>query len=659
MTFRELALRNVQRRWKDYAAFLFAAAFSAMVFFVFVSLYYHPQFNALSSANARVGGLFMVSAVLVGIFTVLFVWYSGALFFSRRHREVATYLLMGMRHGQVARILYIESMVIGLVATLVGTGAGLLLRRLFLLLLVRMVGLPIELEIQVTAMPFIVTGGAFVALFAAGGLAPVVRVYRVDLLALFTSRTKRDRAPRYAVAQLVLGVLSMGAGYYAALRPGLEFVTMQRLLGIMVVTIIGTFLGFNGGSYLLLEAVKRRAARGHNPERMVALGQLLFRIRKNARFLALVAVLNAVAITSVGTFITLRTERSLMLESMAQSQHYDFTFLVDSQEQFERAVGAAREFPGARITNALTVEALVLDGRVDYGTVGAIRSFVRESVYTRLQEIRGLPEREPLSPGEVRLVAQTGAGPEAVVGRKLVLPDGTPQLTITQFVPMYMFSWGRFPAYTAVVHDADYARLQEVFPAVSDGSPIDRRARMEVPAERSVVQNLAIINVEDRDVALDLFLVLQRALPPSAEISGYVPALAAVNALTGILLFIGGFIGIMLILSNGSVIFFRQLMEATESVHRFRLLTQLGFSEPEIRRTILRGQVTVFGWPYLIGFVHSLVALVLLMRLIDISTISAHLAISGVYAVVYAAYLAVNARTYRRIVVPTFSSRGR
>jgi putative ABC transport system permease protein len=633
MTFREIALRNVRRRGRDYTAFLFAAAFSAMVFFVFVSLYYHPQFRELSAASTRLTGLFLFSAVLVGIFTVLFVWYSGALFFSRRHREVGTYLLLGMRHGEVGRILYVESLLIGAAATVLGIGAGVLLRRLFLLVLVRMVGLPIELQVQLTPLPFLVTAGAFLALFAVGGLAPILRVYRVDLVALFASRKSRDAKPRLALVQLILGILLIGAGYFGALRPS-GSMQITTMLQIMVVTILGTFLGFGGGSYLLLRAIKRRAAKRHSPERTAALGQLLFRIRKNAKFLALVAVLNAVAITSVGTFITLRTERSLMLESVAASQRYDFTFLVESEEQFENIVAVATESEPHLVSDAQSVEALVLDERITYGTVGGIQSLVTEAVYNRLRETRGLPEQEALSPGEVRLVAQTGAPAEAVLDRELVLEGEPLGLTITQFVPAYMFSWGRLPAYTAVVHATDYARLGQ--------------------HEAATRTRVGIINVTEPEEALDLFLVLQRALPADADIAGFVPALATVNAVTGILLFIGGFIGIMLILSNGSVIFFRQLMEATESVHRFRLLSQLGFSERDIRRTIVRGQLTVFGWPYLVGFVHSLVALVLLSRLIEISTIGAHLAISGVYALVYAGYLLVNARTYERIVLPEF-----
>ncbi|MFP4551529.1 MAG: hypothetical protein ACLFNT_12040, partial [Spirochaetales bacterium] len=527
---------------------------------------------------------------------------------------------------------------IGALAMLLGVGAGLLLRRLFLLLLVRMVGLPIELEIQITPMPFLVTGAAFIVLFAVGGLAPVVRVYRVDLVALFTSEKKRDEQPRLAVIQLILGVLLVAAGYFGSLRPSLVSINIPTMLLILGTTVLGTFLGFGGGSYLLLRAIKRRAAKRHNPERVAALGQLLFRIRKNAKFLALVAVLNAVAITSVGTFITLRTERSLMLESVAQSQHYDFSFLVESREAFERIVAtASQEHPG-QLRETVSVEALVPGVRIGYGTVGGIESFVSEAAYDRLKEMRGLPEQEPLGPGEVRLVAQTGAPADAVVGRALMLEEETLELKITQFVPMYMFSWGRLPAYTAVVSEADFERLSARFSGTSSGDPTRVR--------------VGIINVAEPEEALDLYLALQEALPAEAEIAGFVPAIAVVNAMTGILLFIGGFIGIMLILSNGSVIFFRQLMEATESVHRFRLLTQLGFSKREVRRTILRGQITVFGWPYLVGFVHSLVALVLLSRLIEISTIGAHLAISGVYAVVYAGYLLVNARTYERIVLP-------
>ena len=44
---------------------------------------------------------------------------------------------------------------------------------------------------------------------------------------------------------------------------------------------------------------------------------------------------------------------------------------------------------------------------------------------------------------------------------------------------------------------------------------------------------------------------------------------------------------------------------------------------------------------------------VMLSRIVDIPTIYAHVAISGVYALVYAGYLLVNARAYERIVLPS------
>ncbi len=140
-----------------------------------------------------------------------------------------------------------------------------------------------------------------------------------------------------------------------------------------------------------------------------------------------------------------------MLESVAQSLHYDFSLLIESEDGFAGVVSVAAETEPSQVQEALSVEVLVLDRRVSCGTVGGIESFVGEAEYNRLRGVRGLPEREVLAPGEVGLVAQTGAAPEAVLGRDLVLRDESVGLSITQFVPMCLFSWVRFSAYTAVV----------------------------------------------------------------------------------------------------------------------------------------------------------------------------------------------------------------
>ncbi|MFW5689061.1 MAG: FtsX-like permease family protein, partial [Spirochaetota bacterium] len=421
MTFRYIAWQNVRRQWRDYAAYLFATGFSVMVFFVFVSLYFHPQFNELAASNIRMKGLFVVSAILVGMFSMLFLWYSSSLFFHKRNREVGTWVLLGMKKREAAWILYLESFIVGILALGAGIVLGMLLRRLFLLLLVRMMSLPMTLEVQIDARPIAVTAGAFVALFAATGLSGVLGVLRYDLIRLFRDEQTGEDKPRFAVVQAVLAAVTIATGYYLAARPQQGTVGIDTLGLILVVTIVGTFLLFGGVCYLAVRAQKRRLASKAEPLGTVSAGQVLFRIRRNAKFLALVAVLNAVAVTSVGTFLTFREERDLLFESLSNTAPFDFSFLADSPELVEDVEELARRADPEQEPDSAFVRAIIPTESLRYSDVGSVDALISRSSYAELASLSELPELRvgEIGEREMILVARTGAEPEHVVGQRV------------------------------------------------------------------------------------------------------------------------------------------------------------------------------------------------------------------------------------------------
>ena len=632
MTFRHIAWQNVRRQWRDFASYLIATAFSAMVFFVFVSLYYHPQFSEMTASNARLQALFMVSAVLVGLFSLLFLWYSSSLFFQRRHREVGTYMLMGMKKREAASILYLESIFVGLAAVALGIVLGLVLRRLFLLLLVRMMTIPMELQIQTDLQPIVVTAVTFVVLLAVGGFSGVWGVLRYQLIRLFTDEQTGEDRPRLVAVQAALGIAAVATGYALALMPE-GSVHLQSLLSILVITVTGTFLVFGGGGYVLARFAKRKARSAANPRALVATGQLVFRIRRNAKFLALVAVLNAVAVTSVGTFLTIREERERMFETIPEMTPFDFSFFAESAQVVDELAARLTAQAPEQEPRGGFARVLLPDGGLRFSEGATVDGLIRESDYDRLAALRGLPEVDIERDDALVLVAPVDA--EGGVGRSMRAPGVAGQVEIERVVDARLFSRDRVPGgYTGVVTDATYELI-----AGSGSTP--------------PTAGVGVIEVADPADSFGLLATLDEALGPEADLIGYIAVVSAINGFTGVLLFIGAFIGIMLILSNGSIIFFRQLMEAGESRGRFQLLDTLGFSRRDVRRTILRGQIALFGAPFAVGLLHAFFALVMLSRIVDIPTIYAHVAISGVYALVYAGYLLVNARAYERIVLPS------
>ncbi|KAF9137524.1 hypothetical protein BGX30_010142 [Mortierella sp. GBA39] len=76
----------------------------------------------------------------------------------------------------------------------------------------------------------------------------------------------------------------------------------------------------------------------------------------------------------------------------------------------------------------------------------------------------------------------------------------------------------------------------------------------------------------------------------------------------GLYIFISGFLGLVFLVSTGSILYFKQIAEAEEEKRSFVTLRQLGFDVKDIMRGVARKQLFVFAIPLVIGLMHSIFA---------------------------------------------------
>jgi len=104
------------------------------------------------------------------------------------------------------------------------------------------------------------------------------------------------------------------------------------------------------------------------------------------------------------------------------------------------------------------------------------------------------------------------------------------------------------------------------------------------------------------------------------------------------------------LLATGSIIYFKMLAEAEESKQRFAIIQKIGVDEKEQTGIIRRLVGFVFSLPYVLGLVHSLVAMQVLQKLLNYNIVRPTLLAIVCYTIVYLIYYIVTVRAYRRIV---------
>lgn len=131
MTFRQFAYRNVVRNRRIYAAFFMASVFSVMVFFLYSMLLFHPAIEDRFVQEFAVLGMGIAELILY-VFTVFFLFYSMRAFLQARSKEFGVLLHLGMEKRQLNRLIFMETMLIGVGSIGMGTGLGFVFSKFFL-----------------------------------------------------------------------------------------------------------------------------------------------------------------------------------------------------------------------------------------------------------------------------------------------------------------------------------------------------------------------------------------------------------------------------------------------------------------------------------------------------------------------------------------------
>ena len=122
-------------------------------------------------------------------------------------------------------------------------------------------------------------------------------------------------------------------------------------------------------------------------------------------------------------------------------------------------------------------------------------------------------------------------------------------------------------------------------------------------------------------------------------------------------LFLGIFLGFVLLMATTMIIYYKQVSEGYEDKERFEIMQKVGMSKKEVRSSIRSQVVKVFFLPLIMACIHLLAAfpmmnrLLMLFGLMDVKLVGVCSAATvGVFAIIYVIVYSITARSYYKIV---------
>ena len=657
-----LALSNLIKNRKLYYPYTLATILVIAITYIFTSLTLNSHLDDLTGADA----IKMVLGLGLGIVALssgIIVLYANSFVMKNRSKELGLYSVLGLEKRHLFSMILKETMIMGFVTLLLGIGVGALFDKLIYAFLQRIIGEGTGLvsTFQVRTIPIVLV--IFACIFSLLVLVNGFRLLRLNPLQLTKDGLKGEKKGRFLVIQTLLGLGTMGYGYYLALSVQNPVTAIISFFLAVLLVILGTYLLFNAGTTVVLQLLKKKKSYYYKPNNMISISNLVFRMKKNAVGLATIAILSSmVLVTLVGAASIYAGKKDYLVSAAphdysVSGNKVDLTstkklmddFLIKTGEQANEEVAVSYLFFGIKNqeTNKLTVF-----------TKNERKVVPKSIVLVFSQEtFKQLTGKElNLSSNQIALYTKN----KTLKTQKSLSIDGKNYQIHRQLGD---FINKKVPnIYKIIVSDYSYLVVPDIkiFESSMKGTSIAQATYVGV-------------NVKDptHDAKKNLDLLDQIAGEATKQLAGQTPGVpesyfsansrydaeGMVNGFVGGTFFIGIFLSIIFMLGTVLVIYYKQISEGYEDRERFVILQKIGLDDLQVKQTIRKQVLTVFFLPLIFAFIHLAFAyhmISLIVRIIGVLNPDLMLVVTiivcGVFFLAYILVFVLTSRSYRRIV---------
>ena len=669
VTFADIAAKNARKKFSGYLVYFCSTVLSVAIFHLFCAMYYNPAFQAYRFGTGKMNTLFRVSAIAVLLFATVFTLYSGSYFIKTQKKEIAVYSLLGMRKERIAKLLFLETFFIGLLAIVCGTLVSALSSGYFTGLLARVMAMEAGVRFTLEPRAIVVTALAFSALFCVSGYRAYQTIYRYQLVELLSAEKRAEGVPGFSPRGALLSIVLLIAGYVVSACLDLNQAGTKLLLPVLLVVLdiaLGTYLLFRNLVPMLVSILKRKRNVYYRTTNFISVSQIAFRLKANSRLLSVVSLLCAVTVTMVSASYSLYrgledsvdfyAPYSYLAKDVTEEQRAAMLGAVDAVG--EVAVVADDTIPLCNVQIQNHAYALQEDGANDPKFGAVVDAYLlSESAYLAIIAHTQTPA------GEYASTRSSFTG--GLTDAECYFIDGNMMDTYCKKLvgkPLSVTMNGAGAQYTvrgAGLHK--YIGLADLYrhpTVVVDDAVFDAYAARAGADGMTTFTGLIF---DDEMASANTVAAINEVIPARFTSGGlpanisYIALYKANFALYGSYVFIGLFIGCLFLLAVGSVLHYKLVMEAQEEAPRYAVLRRVGMTKREALASVAKQLGLTYSLPLGVGLVHTVFALLTYNRMLveigqETPTLLNAAMVALAFIAVYGVFYALCVGNYFRIV---------
>lgn len=625
----KLSLKNISKSIKDYAIYFFTLILGVAIFYVFNAIGDQTVMMKVSSTIAEIiklmTNILSGVSVFVSIILAFLIVYASRFLIKRRNKEFGVYLTLGMSKKKISLILFIETLIIGIVSLVVGLGIGFLLSQLMSILVANM------FEADLTRFQFVFSPNAciktliyFSIMYFVVMIFNTINISKCKLIDLMHSNKKSEKIklknPLFCTIVFIISCIALGFAYYQV-TGGIEKMANANSIFVPIgIGAISTFFVFWSLSGLLLKifiSMKNTYYKGLNS---FTLRQFSSKINTMTFSVTIICLMLFITICVLSSALSMKNSlnknfidfspRDIELSKRCNVNQEESDITDIQKENLKLSIEEAFKKFGfdfnSNLKNIVKFSLYYDDNVTLKSTLGSYHEIankqypflnysdyiilVKNSDYNNIADSFHL-EKVKLEDNEYVVVGNYSS----IINIKNEALERNTKITINQkdYYPKYKKAINGFYEMGSQETEAGFIVLPDN--ALKDEQKIRNQIIADYNGNPDDIESTINSIAKNNQFYIDYGITINTKKDIREASIG----------LGVVVTFLGLYLGIIFLISCAAILALKELSESSDNVEKFKMLRRIGVDEAMINKALFRQIGIFFMFPLILASIHS------------------------------------------------------